>query len=264
MGGFRGEGLAFRQLGRGHPVVLINGYAATKDDWDPAFVTALSSCSWVVCPDNRGMGESPPVCDGLTVGAMAEDVIGLMRALEIPRCDVVGWSMGGFVAQEVAARVPERVRKLVLLSTDQGGSGAVKAEPEVWAQLIDHEGTPREQARRILWLLFPPAVAAEMDAQFGELVAQARAALSTAALDAQEQAIELWHAEPASERLASIIAPALIVAGAEDVVIPAVNSYLLAETLRATRRELFAGCGHALMAQESAKLADLINSWFGR
>ncbi len=244
-------------------MILINGYAATKDDWDPAFLTGLSSSSWIVCPDNRGMGESPPVIDGLTVGTMAEDVIGLMKALKIERCDVVGWSMGGFVAQEVAARVPAHVGKLVLLSTDHGGASAVTAEPDVWGRLIDHEGTPREQARRILWLLFPPAVAGDMDARFGELVAQARAALSTAALDAQEQAIELWHAEPAGARLASIIAPALIAAGTEDVVIPVVNSDRLADALRAPL-ELFAGCGHAFTAQAPSKLAGLINSWLGR
>jgi pimeloyl-ACP methyl ester carboxylesterase len=264
MSGFRRDGLAFRQLGAGDPVVVINGYAATKDDWDPTFLTGLSSSSWLVCPDNRGMGESPPVLDGLTVAAMAKDVIGMIETLEIERCDVVGWSMGGFVTQEVAARVPERISKVVLLSTDHGGPDAVKADPETWARLIDHEGTPREQATRILGLLFPPERAGAMDAEFGELVAQARTTLSMAALDAQEHAIDLWHAESASERLASITAPALIVAGAQDVVIPAINSDLLADALPSARRELFADCGHALMAQEPLKLADLINTWFGR
>ncbi len=245
-------------------MVLINGYAATKDDWDPTFVQGLSSGSRVVCPDNRGMGESPPVLGELTVRDMATDVIRLMDALEIERGGVIGWSMGGFVAQELAARVPERVDRLVLLSTDHGGLGAVRADPETWARLIDHDGTPREQATRILSLLFPPELASAIDAEFGELVAQARAALSPAALDAQEGAIGVWHAEPAGDRLAAITAPALIASGAEDVVIPAANTDLLAEVLAGSRREVFDGCGHAFMAQEPAKLADLINAWLGR
>ncbi len=243
---------------------MINGYAATKDDWDPEFLEGLSSCSRLVCPDNRGMGESAPVLDGLTAAAMASDVIGMIETLEIEGCDLIGWSMGGFVAQEVAARAPERVGRLVLLSTDHGGPGAVRADPERWARLISREGTPREQATRILRLLFPPEQARAMDAEFGELVAQARTRLSMAALDAQEHAIDLWHAEPMGDRLASISAPTLIVAGAQDVVIPAVNSDLLAGALPGARRELFPDCGHALMAQEPLKLADLINSWFGR
>jgi pimeloyl-ACP methyl ester carboxylesterase len=264
MGSRRADALAFRQLGAGDPAVVINGYAATSDDWDPVFLTGLATSSRVVCPDNRGMGGSPPVRDGLTVGVMANDVIGLIDELGIERCDVIGWSMGGFVAQEIAAQIPERIGKVVLLSTDHGGPGAVTANRETWSRLIDHGGTPREQATRLLSLLFPPAIARAMDTEFGQLVADARAALSTAALAAQEQAIDLWHTEPASQRLAAITAPTLVVAGVEDVLIPAVNSDLLADALPGSRHELFDGCGHAFMAQEPVKLAELINSWFGR
>ena len=200
----RSDRLECRELGAGNPVVLINGYAATKDDWDPAFVQELSRGARVVCLDNRGMGESPLVEGELTVGTMAGDVIELMDALGIEHGDVIGWSMGGFIAQEVAATVPERVNRLVLLSTDPGGPGA------------------------------------------------------------QERAIDRWHDEPADGRLAAITAPALIACGAEDVVIPAVNTERLAEALPGSRREIFAGGGHAFMAQEPVGLAATVNAWLGR
>ncbi len=260
----RPDGLAYRELGAGSPVVLINGYAATKDDWDPVFVQELSRGGRVVCPDNRGMGESPPVGAKLTVRAMATDVIELMDTLGIKRADVIGWSMGGFIAQEVAAVVPERVDRLVLLSTDHGGPSAVRADRATWARLIDHGGTPREQATRMLSLLFPAELAGGIDAEFGELVAQARAALSPAALDAQERAIDRWHDEPAEARLGAIRAPALIACGAEDVVIPAANTDLLAAALPGSRHEIFADGGHAFMAQEPLRLAGLVNAWLGR
>ena len=167
----------------------------------------LSRGAYVVCPDNRGMGESPPVGAEVTVRAMATDVIELMDTLGIERADVIGWSMGGFIAQEVAAAAPDRVDRLVLLSTDYGGPGAVRADPATWARLIDHGGTPRQQATRMLSLLFPAEVAGAIDAEFGELVAQARAALSPTALDAQERAIDRWHDEPAEAGLGAITAP---------------------------------------------------------
>ena len=256
--------LAARVTGSGAPLVLVNGYAATKDDWDPGFLAALGRVSTVLLPDNRGVGSSPPVANDLSIGSMADDVLALMDAREIDVADVAGWSMGGFVAQELAARAPDRVRRLVLLSTDAGGPGAVTADPAVWAELIDHGGTPREQATRLLGLLFPAQLAAQLDAEVGDLVAAARAALPEPTLTAQEQAIARWHAEPAEARLAAITAPVLVAAGAADRVIPAANAQLLAAALPAARAAVFDGGGHAFMAQEPERLAALIGEALGR
>ena len=183
---------------------------------------------------------------------------------EIDVADVAGWSMGGFIAQELAARAPDRVRRLVLLSTDPGGPDAVTADPAVWAALIDHGGTPREQATRLLGLLFPAELAARLDAEVGDLVARPVRRSRSATLDAQERAIARWHAEPADARLAAITAPVLVAAGAADRVIPAANARLLAAALPAARLAVFDGGGHAFMAQEPERLAALIGEALGR
>jgi pimeloyl-ACP methyl ester carboxylesterase len=253
--------LAVRELGAGAPLLVLNGYAATKDDWDPTFLDVLATRSRVICPDNRGMGGSPAAGAGLTIAAMADDIVGLLDALAVDRTDLLGWSMGGFVAQAVAARVPGRITRLVLLATDHGGPEAVTADPAVWQRLTDRSGTPREQATRLLGLLFPPAVAAHVDDEFGVLVAQARSTLNHPTLDAQERAIGAWHREPSAERLTAIGAPALIAAGVEDIVIPAVNAERLAAAMPGARRHVLPGCGHALMAQEPDALTTLINAW---
>ena len=166
-----GGRLSWRSIGRGPPLVLVNGYAATASDWDPAFLSALASSFEVVCPDNRGVGGAALGAGLVTVESMARDVEALLDALEIERAQVAGWSMGGFIAQRLASVAPERVEALVLLSTDPGGAEAVLADPEVWARLTDRSGSPREQAARMIASLFPPETAAEIDRRFGGLVA---------------------------------------------------------------------------------------------
>ena len=253
-----GRSFAWRELGEGPPLLLINGYAATSADWDPTLLAALSRSFELICPDNRGMGASG-LGDPLALGvdAMAGDVEALLDALELEHAAVAGWSMGSYVAQRLAMRSPRRVDALVLLASAPPGPQAVSAEPECWARLTDRSGTPREQGTRLISLLFPPAVASEVDRQFGELVAEARGRLSPAALDAQERALEAWHREPQPPP-ASDSPPVLVICGSEDMVIPPQNAELLAGWWPDARVRRIAGGGHAFMAQEPERVAELI------
>jgi 3-oxoadipate enol-lactonase len=247
------------------PLLLINGYAATAADWDPTFVAALERSFELILPDNRGVGTEPlGELDGpLTIDTMAADLEALLDARGIERLSIAGWSMGGFIAQALATRSPQRVEALVLLSTDAGGPDAVLAAPAVWAQLTDDSGSPRDQATRLISLLFPPAVAAEIDRQLGGTVAAARAELSPTALSAQVDAMDTWHAAEQPPPPAS--APRVLIAhGSEDIVIPPRNSARLAARWPDCRVERFAGGGHAFMAQEPERLADLITSFLLR
>jgi pimeloyl-ACP methyl ester carboxylesterase len=266
-----GRRLAWRVAGGGPPLLLINGYAATGADWDPTFLTALAESFEVICPDNRGVGGSALGEEELTIEGMAADCEALLDALGVERLPVVGWSMGGFVAQRLAARAPNRVAALALLATDPGGPDAVLASAEAWTRLIDHTGTPREQASRLISLLFPPQLAAEIDRQFGEVVAEARASLSPVTLRAQEAAMEAWHAQPSADAFAGIAAdgdagdqpakpPVLIAHGELDEVIPAGNAELLSPRWPDAVVDRLPGCGHALMAQEPQRLSELIHA----
>lgn len=258
-----GRALTWRSLGEGPPLLLVNGYAATGTDWDPTFLAGLAARFEVICPDNRGTGASAlgePA--ELTVAAMAADLEALLDARGIERLPVVGWSMGGFVAQRLALRCPGRVAGLGLLATDPGGPESVPADPRVWAELTDASGTPREQATRLIALLFPPPLAAQIDAQFGDAVAAARERLSPTALRAQEAAMAAWHAEP-QPAPGSGPPPTLVLHGAEDRVIPTANAEPLAARWGA-EAELFAGAGHGLMAQEPERLAALLTGFLSR
>jgi pimeloyl-ACP methyl ester carboxylesterase len=257
-----GRRFAWRTVGRGPRLLLLNGYAATGADWDPTFLAALAESFEVICPDNRGVGGSELGEGELTIDGMAADAEALLEALEVEALPVVGWSMGGFVAQRLATRSPGRVAALALLSTDPGGPAAVPADPDVWDRLRDHSGTPREQASRLIGLLFPPAVAAEIDREFGDLVAAARAELSAATLRAQEAAMEAWH-EHGQATPPGDPPPTLVAHGRQDAVVPVANAALLADRWSAVRVEVFDGGGHAVMAQEPSRLVESIVAVLG-
>ena len=246
--------LAYRKLGDGPPLLLINGYAATADDWDPTFIEALAQTFTVICPDNRGLGGSELGSGPSGVAEMADDALAVLGHCGFDAAAVAGWSLGGFAAQQLARVAPERADSLVLLASDPGGPGAVLAPKEVWTELTDRSGTPREQATRLISLLFPGPVAEEIDRDFGGIVAAARAGLDPAALDAQEEAMREWHRRGDGSGAPGV--RTLAAAGTLDRVIPAANAATLAGADGWLAR--FPGGGHGFMAQEPRRLAALI------
>jgi pimeloyl-ACP methyl ester carboxylesterase len=261
---WRGRQIGWRSVGSGPPLLLLNGYAGTAADWDPNFLGALAEGFEVVLPDNRGMGTSTwgDGAEPLTIGSMADDVLVLADELSLSSFALVGWSMGGFIAQTVAARAAQRVTGMALLATDPGGPSTVFADPEVWARLTDSSGTEREQATRLLEVLFPPELAAELDGLVGQLVADARATIDHDVLRAQEAAIQVWH-EAAPLPIPDGAPRTLVACGALDAVIPPANAGLLADRWSATMPITYEGCGHALMAQVPFDLAAQLTAFLG-
>ncbi|HEY2479729.1 MAG TPA: alpha/beta hydrolase [Solirubrobacterales bacterium] len=255
-----GRVIAWSAVGDGPPLLLLNGYAATGADWDPVFLGALAAHFRAICPDNVGLGSST-LLDGKGVGGvegMTADSIALLDGLGIERAAVAGWSMGGMIAQSLVRQVPDRVAALGLLSTHTGGPDCVDAAPGVFQKLIDHSGTPREQATRLLSLLFPPDRAPEADERFGELVAAARAALPEPVLFMQEDAIVGWHGRPTSLPLADAAIPTAVVHGGSDTVVPPDNAEVLARFHPGAAVTVLPDCAHAPMAQEPNSVADAL------
>jgi pimeloyl-ACP methyl ester carboxylesterase len=257
-----GRRVAWRTVGEGPPMLLLNGFSATAQDWDPGFTVALGEAFTVICPDHRGMGEStlgdPTI--PMTIDAMVDDVERVLDALDVQHAPVAGWSMGGFVAQRLADRVPERVDALALMGTDPGGSLAVRAELSDWNALTDISGTPREQASRLIPLLFPPTLAPQVDQLFGDLIAETRARLDPDAVAGQVRAMQQWHAT--DQPRPGVVPRTLVLHGTEDVVIPPANADRLASLWTGAAVERFEGAGHAFMAQDSAGASKAILTFF--
>jgi pimeloyl-ACP methyl ester carboxylesterase len=254
-----GAQIAYRRIGRGRPLVVLNGFGATSADWDPSFIDQLASSNELILLNNRGIGGSIDDGQPFDIAKLAADAAHAIETLGVKRASVMGWSMGGFIAQALALNYANRVDKLVLLSTDPGGIDADLASPDVWSKLIDTSGTPNEQARRLLFLLFPSDVAASVYRQFGDIVVAARAQLSVELLNRQAEAMDAWHRNSVASQLRAIRVPVLIAAGTEDIVIPASNALKLVNAIPGAWLAQFPHGGHAFMAQYPQALADLIN-----
>ena len=256
-----GGRIAYRRVGTGRPLLVLNGLAATSADWDPSFIERLASANELVLLDNRGIGASTDNGAPFDIDQLADDTARMIEALEFERASVLGWSLGGFIAQTLALDYSALVDRLILLSTDPGGADAELASPDVRSRLADMSGTPHEQARRLLSLLFPGDLAESIYQKFGDLVAAARTQLSPDLIRRQVIAMDAWHWDGAGDRLAKVSAPALVAAGTEDIVIPASNALALVNAIPGAWLAQFKGGGHAFMAQYPRPLADLINGF---
>src|SRR5829696_6249823 len=119
-----GNELHYERAGSGKPLLLIQGMSGTHVSWGEPFRGALEESFEVVAFDNRGIGLSGPVDGPFTIAEMAEDTAGLLEELEIESAHVVGISMGGMIAQELALAHPNRLRSLTLGCTYCGGEGS--------------------------------------------------------------------------------------------------------------------------------------------
>jgi pimeloyl-ACP methyl ester carboxylesterase len=241
---------------------VINGLAGTSEDWDPAFLAGLAPRNELLLLDNRGMGATPDDGEPFAISDLAADCAALIQdELRGAPTAVLGWSMGGFVAQVLALEYPELVSKLVLLATHHGGPEAEAGDPAVLDELVDTSPPPAEQARRLLGLLFDETTGAALYPQVGEMIAAARSQLHQDVLDRQRTAIEAWEREGVADRLGRLSAPVLIAVGTGDRVIPPANSLRLAEAIPDAWLLRFRGAGHAFMAQHPGTLTAVINEF---
>ena len=256
-----GARIVYRRIGKGRTLVVLNGFGATSADWDPSFINTLASSHELILLNNRGIGGSTDDGQSFDIAKLAADAAHVIETLGIARVSVMGWSMGGFIAQALAVNYPDRVDKLVLLSTDSGGIKADLAASDVWSALVDTSGTPHEQARRLLFLLFPTDAAESFYREFGDIVAAARAQLPAELLNRQAAAMDAWHRNGVASQLREIRVPVLIATGTEDILIPASNALKLVNAIPGAWLAQFPHGGHAFMAQYPRALADLINSF---
>ena len=247
----RGCRIAYSVTGSGPAVLLIQGVGVQGAGWRPqtAELVAGHTCLWF---DNRGMGRSQPVGAEITVAQMADDARAVLDAERIPSAHVVGHSLGGLVALQLALAARHCVRSIALLCTFTGRRTAAPLTPRmVWLGLRARVGTRSMRRRGFLRLVLPPGATADADelAQlFGHDLAD-----QPPVVPAQLRAMQ---ATDVSERLGELAGlPALVVTAAHDPIAPPRAGQALRAGLTGARYVEVANASHGLPITH----ADLVN-----
>lgn len=241
-------------------LVLITGAGSAKEGWGP-MVPAFSPHLRVISFDCRGLGESDPGPEPLSMGRVADDVAAVLDRLDIGRAHVLGWSFGSAVAQQFALRHPERLAALVLWSTWARTDGYLRA---VFTGLrYPFAMGDIETAVTVLGTVFSPEL---LDSpEFAVLVEQLVPAMPRTAPQIRAT-VEQWDgalAHDTSRELGRVGAPVLVVAGEQDVLAPPRYGRSVADLLPRARFELFTGPGssHALGLERLAEFAPMVLSF---
>lgn len=242
--------VGYREIGTGTPLLLIVGADASMDNWPPSFVDALAAHHEVVVFDNAGVGRTTAVrgTAQLTIPAMASQTSALISALRLHRPAVLGWSMGGMIAQVLAVRHPAQVSRLILAATAAGAGRAVPLQHAAAA------ATPI--SAKILPLLFPKDQAVAARAYLdGIQQYPGYYGLSAATQRSQFLAVQQWLAgqDTAGRLVGDLRVPTLVAGGTLDQFMATANERQLASSVPGARLLMYRDAGHAFLFQDAAR-----------
>jgi pimeloyl-ACP methyl ester carboxylesterase len=253
---------AYRDTGPGTsggvPLVLFQHFRGNLDSWDPALIDALASARRVITFDNAGVGGSTGTTPD-TIGAMARDALAFLDALDIAQADLLGFSIGSFVAQEIALIRPAVVRRLILASSaPQGAAGMHGWAPEV----IGAIGTPQTRPEEYLGVFFTRSSSSQRAGQQAMQRMYARtegrdAATTWATREAQYDAVCTWGIPDHAllQRLSGLEMPVFVANGDSDPMILPHYSYLLAGLIPQARVKIYPDSAHGFLFQHHAEFA---------
>lgn len=239
---------AYRELGRHHggtPVVMLTHLAAVLDNWDPRIVDGLAARHHVIAFDNRGIGASSG-SPSSSMEEMAADAITFIKAKGLQMVDLLGFSLGGMVAQEVVLKDPQRVRRMVLAGTGPAGGEGISAVAGVTFRDIARGFFTGQDAKQFLFFTRTPAgieAGKAFLARLKERTEDRDADISVGAFLAQLKALRVWG-QKAPADLSVVRQPVLVVNGDQDRMVPTVNTHDLARRLPDSELIIYPDAGH--------------------
>ncbi|MDL2406828.1 alpha/beta hydrolase [Rhizobium calliandrae] len=247
---------------KGHlPLLLLQRFRGTMDDWDPIFIAALARDRQVIRFDSAGVGRS----EGTTpdsIPEMAKIVNEVVVALKLPKVDLLGWSMGGFISQEFTLLAPEKVRRLVITGSGPGGvPEGPQADPKVIAVSVKPFNT--DDDFRVLFFTDTEAGVAAARANAARLHAQKNIGplTTSAAFMAQGAAIQKWNVRGVRDRLANLKLPILVANGISDAMVPSYGTYVIAHEAPNAKGLLYPDAGHAFLFQYVQEFTNEVNKF---
>jgi 3-oxoadipate enol-lactonase len=251
--------LHYVQRGSGEPLLLIQGMSGTHLSWGEPFLAELERDFALTAYDHRGIGTSGRLEEGarFTIADLADDAARLLDRLELDSAHVLGISMGGMVAQQLALRHPDRLRTLTLGCTYAGGEGSSLTDPAVFGRLSESWASgDRDRILRVGWEInVSSPFAADEDAFAAFREAALSLPVSMKVIVAQLHAIA---AHDTSAQLRDIAAPTLVIHGDEDQMLGVDNGRAIASRIPDAKLEVLEGVGHLFWVEEPARSARLV------
>lgn len=250
--------LYYETAGRGEPVVLVSGLGADAHFWYRQ-VPDLARGFEVITFDNRGACRSDKPDEPYTLRMLADDVAGLMDALEIPATNLVGASLGSFVVQEFALGYPARTKRIVLCCTSFGGPRSIPIPPETLQVMMNRTGDAARDLRAFLTVQFgtdfPQTHPDEIEDYVAWRVAHPQP------VSAYQRQLAAAVAHDTETRLGDLRAPTIILHGGQDRVVPVGNARLVADKIPNSRVHIFPDAGHLFLWERSEQANQLITDF---
>ncbi len=245
--------LAYRRFGNpaGTPLVLLQHFRGSMDNWDPALLNGFAKDRTVITFDNAGVGfSSGDVPD--TVAEMAQDALDFLDALHLTQVDLLGFSLGGYIAQHLTLQHPQRVRRLILAGT---GPGKGEGTQDLNQTILEAASGPSSR-NGLLRLFFEPTATSQAAGEAFWDRLQTRTGehdpfLAGLGIQAQRTALTRWDQgeDAAYPRLRDMLHPVLVAGGNHDLVIPTVNAFVLSQHLPNAQLILYPDSGHGFLFQ---------------
>jgi 3-oxoadipate enol-lactonase len=249
--------LSYDRAGEGPPLLLIMGMSGTKHHWGERVLEQLRGDFETIVYDHRDAGDSTRTGEPFTIVDLATDAAGLLDALGLQSAHVMGISMGGMIAQELALAHPEKIASLTLGCTYCGGEGSVLTSESVMRRLAEAMSSgDRATAIRAAWEInVSPSFAANQDEYDRFLKNGMKYGMPVEVIMRQMQAIA---GHDTSTRLPSLRSPTLVVHGTLDELLPVHNGHMIAGLLPDARLEILEGIGHMFFLEQPERTAELV------
>jgi len=255
--------IGYYRFGRGSPIVLVTGYRATLSEWNAYFLAELSKTHDVIVFDNPGIGRSTSDTAIYTVDELANATAALIRTLRLRSVTVLGWSMGGMIAQRLAIDEPSLLDHLVLLASEPPGHASVPLSKDTKDAL---SGGSKISFADIMRVLFPADIAHKAEQCFRVDMFKPGdykpAHVTSSVVEAQDRLIRDWERDERSlAQLQRLSVPTLELTGADDDVVDPQNALILSRTIPRSRILEVQSAGHAMMYQYPRLLARYVGAF---
>jgi pimeloyl-ACP methyl ester carboxylesterase len=270
--------VAYKMFGKGDPIILFNGASDNMDAWDPSFISDLSSNHTVIVFDQRGIGNTTAGSKPYTEQQLANDTAGLLDALKIPNADVMGYSLGSYLAQQLTMMYPEKVNRLVLVASSCGGidhtpkpAEFIKLQSDIVNKSLNNIPITTEEIKSLVagslgegWIRLHPE-SLDIPSNITSLQ-QLKPGLPPEIVNNQNNVGKHWEDNPtwsgACDELAKLAKPTLVITGTDDNQYqPHENSLVIAEKIPGAWLVQIENAGHAVMDQYPDEISKILQTF---